>query len=408
MKHYKYLILGGGVAAGYAVKELVSHDRFNAEDLAVVSADDTLPYDRPPLSKDFLAEKSRVGDILINDENFYRTNDIDVYLKTPIERIYTTARTLRTTHGDGFSFDHLVIATGASPNQLDIPGAGLPQIHYLRTVEDSASIRQYLDSVEQVAIIGGGYIGLETAAICANEGKSVTMIFPEERLMGHRFFTPRLSAFFENALREKGVTFRTEEEVTSFEKEGEQARIKLESGNDVTADLVIVGIGVSPNVSIAKNSRIQVDDGVLTNEYLETNIPGIYALGDVANFYDVMFKKRRRTEHWQNAVDQGKYIARRLLGLEKEPFQKLRYFFSDVLDYSYEVWGEIADGESIIESGDYDSGEVGIWWMRDGRVVAALLMGRPDEEREMAQEWIREGKQVAVSDIPDVLEQQPA
>lgn len=407
MKHFKYLILGGGVAAGYAAKEFANYDRFRGEDLAIVSADDTLPYERPPLSKDFLADESSVGEILINDEDFYHTNGIQVFLKTPIDRIYTTAKTLRTAHGDSFSFDHLLIATGARANRLDIPGADLSRVHYLRTLGDSASIRQHLDAVEEVVVVGGGYIGLETAAVCASEGRSVTMVFPEERVMGHRFFTPRLSQFFEDALREKGVKFIHKDQPAAFEEADDQVNVKLESGQTLRAGLVIVGIGASPNLELMRNNQLQVDDGVLTNEYLETNIPGIFAAGDVANFYDVIFQKRRRTEHWQNAVDHGRYVARRMLRVESEPFQALRYFFSDVLDYSYEVWGEIAEGDTVVESGNYDSGSVGLWWLKDGRVVAALLMDRPDEEREWAQQWIRERKQVDVSELPHVIERQP-
>ncbi len=408
MKHFKHLILGGGVAAGYAAQAFTEHDSFNGEDLAIISADVALPYDRPPLSKSFLADEASLGDIRINDPNFYHEHKIQVFLKAPVDRIHTTAKTLRTIHGDAYGFDNLLIATGSRAKRLNIPGADLPQVHYLRKLEDSAQIRQQLEGVEEVVIVGGGYIGLETAAICTEADKHVTMVFPEGRVMEHRFFTPRLSRFFEDALKAEGVNFIHDDKPVRFEEHEGSLLVTLDSGKPLRAGLVIIGVGAIPNDELAQNSELQVDDGILTSEYLETNVPGIYAAGDVANFYDVHYQKRRRTEHWQNAVDQGQYAARRMLGNEQEPFQALPYFFSDVLAYSYEVWGEISEGDTVVEAGNYEAGSVGLWWLRDHHVVAALLMDRPDEEREQAQQWIRERKVVAPNEMPHVISQQPA
>ncbi|QPC84059.1 FAD-dependent oxidoreductase [Phototrophicus methaneseepsis] len=390
MKRFKYIILGGGIVAGYAVQEFAKVNGFNSDDIAIITADNTLPYERPSLSKDFLTGDEQSSDLHINKLDFYHKHGIKVYLYTTVEDIDPVNRILKTDHGDSFVFEKLLIATGSHPRRLDVPGHDLPNIYYLRTLSDAKEIRRQFHLVERITIIGGGYIGMEAAAAAATEGAQVTVVFPEERLMS-RFFTEDLSSFFEKYYEARGVTFIRHNKVVGFQTSKKGVRVQLEVGNDIEADAVIVGIGAEPNVDLARPIQLDVDDGIIVNEHLMTTIDGIYAAGDVANFFDRIFEKRRRVEHWQNAVDQARYVARHMLGQEKESFSTLRYFFSDIFDLSYEFWGETEDATQAVHIGSFtEDPSFGVWWLRDNRLIGSLLLNRPDDERQNAQKWIME------------------
>lgn len=401
MKKFKYVIVGGGIVAGYAAQEFINHPEYSDGDLAIITDDDAIPYERPPLSKDFLAGEENYEDIQINSPDFYHQNGIRLYLYTHVDDINTVEKTVKTDHGDIFSYEKLLLATGSRAIELDIPGGNNSLIKYLRTIDDARAIRDNLTTSNDVIVVGGGYIGMEVASSLAQDNHRVTMIFPEDRLM-ERLFTPELSAFFEELYTEHNVTFIKNAEVISFSDiPNKRIQATLSNGQTVSADLVVAGIGAKPNLQIMKNSRIHVDEGVVLNNRLESSIENVYAAGDIANYYDLIFEKRRRVEHWQNAVDTAEFVAREMLGIEQEDFKTLRYFFSDVFDLSYEFWGDNEDADQVIHTGDFDKGSVGVWWLKSNKIVAALLMGRSDTERQNAQRWIKEQRTIQ----PEILEQ---
>lgn len=391
MNSYKYVILGGGVAAGYAAREFVDNG-LRPFELCILSGDDLLPYERPPLSKGFLAgEKSR-EDLFINDPKFYSHHGIDVYLNTWVTRLDLKSRILHTSCGKKIGFEKLLIATGSRPRKLDIPNAQLKGIFYLRWYEDAMRILDAYETgaVKQVVVVGGGFIGMEASAVLASQGLDVTLVYPEERLM-ERLFTPAMSLFFEKYFRERGVSLLSNSKPVRFIGQEHLEGVMLNTGDVLPADAMVMGIGVEPATGMLQGTilNLQNDEGVVVNKYLETNLPGIYAAGDVANYFDTLNNKRQRIEHWQNAVEQGKHAARTMITGKREMFMHIPYFFSDVFDLSYEFWGDTEGYDQVVHRGDLANGSFSVWWLREEAVIAAFVMNQPREERELAPEWIR-------------------
>jgi NADPH-dependent 2,4-dienoyl-CoA reductase/sulfur reductase-like enzyme len=392
MQTYKYLILGGGMVAGHAAQELVQRGLRPGE-LAIVSADTVPPYERPPLSKGFLAGREAESSIFINDETFYREHGIDVRLRTIVERVEPAQGRLRTRDGEELGYEKLLIATGARVRTLDVPGGDLAGVLYLRSLDDAKRIRARMEGARRAVVIGSGFIGMETAAVLAQKGIATTMVFPEERVW-QRFFTPEMSAFFQRYYETRGVSLMSGTSATAFQGDGRLTGVVTNRDGILPADIAIAGVGVVPAAEALADAGLRLDNGVVVNEYLETGVPGVYAAGDAANYYDVLFAKQRRVEHWDNAVEQGKHAARVMMG-ERIPFVHVPYFFSDVFDLSYEYWGDTAGADAVTYRGDLDSSSFSVWWTKAGRLVAAFVLNRPGEERELALQWVREGRSVA-------------
>lgn len=365
------------MVAGYAAKQFVENG-IKPGELGIVSADNALPYERPPLSKGYLAGKEDEQSVLINPEGFYREHAIGIHLNTHIERMDISGKRLIGKGGEEFRFSKLVLATGARVRTLDVPGADRENVLYLRSLSDSARLRDRLKNAKKVAVIGGGFIGMEVASQSAQQGRDTTMIFPQDRVWKN-FFTPEMSRFFEKYYRDRAVHFVS---AASVEAIGVDS-VSLSTGARLEADLIVAGIGVTPITEIATAAGLKVENGIVVNEFLETGTADIYAAGDSANYYDVLFRKRRRVEHWDNAVKQGQYLARRLAG-EATPFENIPYFFSDIFDLSYEFWGDTEGADRTEYRGDVKSPSFSAWWLKGNKVVAAFAMNRPDAEREQA------------------------
>ncbi len=384
MARYKHLILGGGMVAGYCAKEYVGNSG-DAGDLAIISGDDALPYERPPLSKSFLAGTDSEETVLINESGFYPNNSIDVKLNTRISTIDPDGKRLRTDSGDEFSFEKLILATGAEVRRLEIPGASSENVFYLRSLGDSKRIRDRATSAKRAVVVGGGFIAMEVASVLAGRGIETTMIVRDNRIW-KAFFTPEMSAFFEKYYIDRDVRLIKENGIAAIEHD---STARLTNGQTVDYDLLVAGVGVRPVTALATQAKLKVENGIIVNEFLETGNPSIMAAGDVANYPDLLFgNKRRRVEHWDNAVSQGQYVARALAG-DREPFVHVPYFFSDVFDLSYEFWGDPSEADRIVHRGDLHTNSFSVWWLHDSRLVAAFAMNRPDEEREVAPELIR-------------------
>lgn len=383
---FRYVILGGGMVAGYAAKELAGQGLAPGE-LCILSTDNAAPCERPPLSKKFLAGAKDEESVYINKPSFYGEHGIDLRLNTTVSKVDLAGMRLLTEAGDEIGFEKLLIATGTRVRTLDLPGADLDNIFYLRWLQDSRNIRNAYPSARRAVIVGGGYIGMEVAAVLKQKGLDVTMVFPGDHLQP-RVFTPEMAEYFEDYYRRQGVRLLKGKKIIRFDGATLVSSAVLDSGEPLPADIVVAGVGVEPVTEIFENTGIQVDDGIVVNEYLETGVPNVYAAGDVARFKDVVTGKHRRLEHWDNAVNQGQYAAGALAG-EHKPYDHLSYFFSDEFDLSWELWGDPKEADQVVYRGDIAAGKFSAWWLAKGRVVCAFVMNRPDEERDIAAQWVR-------------------
>lgn len=398
MTSTKYLILGGGMVAGYAAKELADRG-LNSGELLIISADDALPYERPPLSKGFLSGKENEAGILINNPEWYRQQGVEVRLQTVIETVDLQKKRLHATSGETFEFETLLIATGARARKLDCPGNDLQNVFYLRSLDDSRKIRASAESCKQAVVLGGGFIGMEVAAVLAQKNIETTLILREDRVWS-RVFTVPMSEFFERYYIARGVQLLKRESVVRLEGKGRAKTAVLSSGRTIPCDLVVAGVGATPVSELFTNSGLAVENGIVVNEYLETNQRGIFAAGDVANYLDIIFHKRRRVEHWDNAVSQGQHWAALVRG-ERKPFSHVPYFFSDVFDLSYELWGDAEGATQTFARGDLNSSSFSVWWLNQGRLVSAFAMNRPDEERQAAADWVKARQLVSPEGLAD-------
>lgn len=387
------------MVAGYAAKQLVELGLPKGE-LAILSADNAVPYERPPLSKSFLAGKDSEDAIKINPEDFYKKQGIELRLQCEVAAVDVKRKRLILHDNDEFGFKKLMIATGARPRTLNIPGSRLQNLFYLRTLNDSKSIRNTADKAKHALVIGGGFIGMEVAAVLAEKGIEVAMVLNDDRVF-KRLFSPEMSRFFESYYAARGVRLIKSMSVIEFRGDGAVNSAVLRDGQNIQCDLVVAGIGVRPAIEVVTNSGLDLGDGILVNEYLQTSHPDVFAAGDAANYQDVLFGKRRRVEHWDNAVSQGQYCARSLMG-DRTPFRHVPYFFSDVFDLSYEYWGDSSGADQAIHRGDVSSNSFSVWWLHQQRVVAAFTMNRPDEERNVAPKWIESGQRVSHTKLTDV------
>jgi NADPH-dependent 2,4-dienoyl-CoA reductase/sulfur reductase-like enzyme len=367
-------------------------------ELRIVSADNSIPYERPPLSKGFLAGKDPEAGIFISADDFYRTHGIEVQLNCVADSVDPGRKTIHLRSGAEIGFEKLVVATGAQVRKLSIPGADLEGVYYLRTLGDSKLIREKAGSVKRAVVIGGGFIAMEVTSVLAQEGIETTMVFPEDRIW-KRFFSAKMSRFFETYYAKRGVRLANNANLVELKGAGAINSVLLQSGEILDCDMLVAGIGVTPVTEPLLKSGIELKDGVVVNEYLETSQPHILAAGDVANYYDVLFDKHRRAEHWDNAVSQGQHCARALLG-ERKPFIHVPYFFSDVFDLSYEFWGDPSGAEEIVERGDLSSSSFSVWWLRQGKLAAAFLMNRPEAEREAAPRLIQSKEPTSALTLP--------
>jgi NADPH-dependent 2,4-dienoyl-CoA reductase/sulfur reductase-like enzyme len=403
MTTYKCVILGGGVTAGYAAQKFADETDIQPGDLAIFSDEETLPYERPPLSKGLLLGETEADEILVNEPEFYRDHNIDVHLNTHVDAVDLRGKTLQA-GGDTISFDKLLIATGARLRtfaDLGAPGADLEGIHYLRHLPQAHRIRSAAKEADRAVVIGGSFIAMEVASGLQQMGVETTMIFPEERVW-QAFFTPQMSEFFSDYYREQGVEIMSGVQIERFVGDDGVTGVALESGETLDADMVVAGIGVEPNAALFADSGLKVDDGILVNRYLETNFRDIFAAGDVARYRDLLFDTSQRVEHWDNAQAQGQLAACVMLG-EYQPFVHVPYFFSDVFDLSYEFWGDAGDAAQAIHRGDVADGSFSTWWLKDGRLQAAFVMDRPEEEREKAPDWIEAHQKLDPEALADAV-----
>lgn len=387
MNKYEYIILGGGTTAGYAANEFVELG-FPKGELCIVSAESILPMNRPPLSKEYLKDEEKDDEILINQKDFYELNGIDVKLETCAREVDFGDKKVVLDNGEELQYGKLLIATGSSLKHMGAKNENLDNVFYLRNIKHSDKIREAAENSKKAVVVGGGYIGTETASILNQKGLEVTLVEPSDRLLP-KFATADISSFFQKKFRDKGIEIIFDDEVTGFLGNGKVSQVELKSGKKLDTDMVVVGVGVKPNVKIFEGSRLTIRDGIVVNEFCETNIPDVFAAGDVVEFPDMIFDKTRHVEHWEHAYEQGAHAAKVMTG-KREPYIFIPYFFSDVFDFSYEYFGDNETADTAINRGDLDNGDFSTWWFDGNRLVAAFIMSsRPEEEGESARRWIK-------------------
>lgn len=394
---FRYAIVGGGVTAGYAAQKFVEAGGA-AGDLCIVSADDRLPYDRPPLSKDILQGKMGLYDATINEQDFYGKNGIEVLLDCAVTSVDFENNSLRTSTGIEIAFEKLLIAAGTSPRRLDIQGSDNDGLLYLRSAKDAEAILTAARHGDRAIVLGGGFIGTEVCASLAERGVDVTLVSESAHLLERMPLTPRMAGYVERYYEERGVNLLLGQKIRSVLDDGLLLSVTLESEVTRSADFIVAGLGVVPATELFSASPLETSDGILVNEYLETGVEGVYAAGDIARYWDPLFERARRFEHWDNARRGGEHCALSMMG-ERRPYVYVPYFFSDVFDLSWEYWGDQATADRVVYRGDVEDGSFSAWWLEGSTVVAAFVINRPDDERVLAQELIRSGRTVSAKDL---------
>ena len=365
-----FLLLGGGLASATVAETLRAAGAEGS--IAILSAENTLPYHRPPLSKKFLLEGPNQTTILIHDESFYRERDIETHLGTRVRWVDVDGRAVETDDGELFRFAKLLIATGSSVHKLSIPGANLEGIHYLHTVDDAVSLYQAIAHAQRAIVIGASFLGMEIASSLATRRVATTLI-AKKHLVYEKLCSPEISDFFAKYFRARGVDFIFGEQVKEFWGTTKVEGIVTSGGKRMPCDIVAIGIGVRPEVGFLGGSGIDVDGGILVNQHLETSKPGIYAAGDVANFYNPISRTRYRAEHWDNALKQGRLAAWNMMG-ERQSWRTVSYFFSDVFDVTFNVVGSTEKADERVVRGSVKDESFSVLYLDNKKLRGAFLL----------------------------------
>jgi len=379
--HPESIVIIGGGAAGFAATEMLRRHNY-AGKLTVLSSDDDAPYDRPNLSKDFLAGEAPAEWIPLRSKRFYEKRDIDLRLGATVERIDPAARTVTLADGTSLPFERLLIAAGAEPVLLPIPGADGDNVFTLRSWADSRAIIDRAQASKVAVVIGASFIGLETAAALRTRGLEVHVVAPEalplEKVLG-----PELGKFIRALHEDKGVTFHLENTVESIGKDA----VRLKDGAELKADLIVTGVGVKPRISLARDAGLAIGSGIKVDAFLESSVQGIFAAGDVAEWQSSSSAEPRRVEHWVVAERQGQVAALNMLGA-RQPFTDTPFFWSAHYDTSIRYVGYAGGWDSVEVDGDIKAGDAALRYKVKGRTVAVATLGR-DQEALRAGEELR-------------------
>jgi 3-phenylpropionate/trans-cinnamate dioxygenase ferredoxin reductase subunit len=371
-----FLVVGGGMAGAYCASELRAKGADGS--ILLVGREPEPPYERPPLTKEYLRGEAQRADAYVNEPGWYEENGVELATKTNVMSLDTRERTAKLQGGEEVGFDKALIATGAVVNILRVEGAELEGIHYVRAFGNSDAIRDEAEAAERVVLVGGSYIGCEVAASLTALGKSCTIVMMESQPLS-RTFGEEVGRWARRVLESHGVEVLGGEEVEAFEGSGRIEAVVTKSGRAVEGDLVVVGAGVRPDVVLAERAGLEVSDGVLCDAKLETSAPGIFAAGDMCSYDSAIHGERIRVEHWDVALQQGRAAARGMLG-ETEPYRELPYFFSDLADWaSFEYVGPAYAWDEVVFRGDLADGEFSAWYLKDGAVKGTLAAGRSED-----------------------------
>jgi 3-phenylpropionate/trans-cinnamate dioxygenase ferredoxin reductase subunit len=382
-----FLLIGGGMASAHCATEL--RRRGADGSILLVGREPEPPYERPPISKDYLKGAAGREDAYVQTPSWYEENGIELLTGKNVLGLDAAARTAKIQGGDEVGFDKALFATGAMVNILRIEGAENEGIHYLRAFGNADAIRAEAEAAEHVVLIGGSYIGCEVAATLTAQGAKCTIVAMEDVALSNSFGTDA-GRWFQGQLESHGVTFHGGETLSAFEGDGRVGAVVTESGLRVECDMVVVGAGVRPDAMLAQRAGLAVDGGIACDAKLQTSVPGIYAAGDCCSYESVVHGRRVHVEHWDVAMQQGIHAAANMLGAGSD-YEVVPYFFADLADWaSLEYVGPAYEWDQEVWRGDPDGGEFSVWYLRGGRVAGCLSVGCSEELAE-ARQMIAEG-----------------
>jgi 3-phenylpropionate/trans-cinnamate dioxygenase ferredoxin reductase component len=383
-----FVIVGAGLAGAKAAETLRA-EGFDGR-LILIGDESERPYERPPLSKEYLRGETEEKPF-VHDEGFYDENDIELWTSTHVTEIDPGSRGLLLEDGRRQGFDSLLVATGAAPRRLDVPGADLDGVHDLRSVADSKWIGERIDSGGPLVVVGSGWIGAEVAASARQKGCEVTMLemssLPLERVLG-----PEVGTIYRDIHRDHGVEFIPETTVKRFEGGESVERVVTRDGAEIESSFVVIGIGVVPRTELLETAGLKPDNGILVDEALRTSLPGVHAAGDIANARHPFYNRHLRVEHWANALNQGPAAGKAMLGQEVS-YDEIPYFFSDQYETGMEYGGYATEWDEVVFRGDVDAREFIAFWIKDDRVLAGMNMNVWDVN-ESIRDLIRSGQRV--------------
>jgi 3-phenylpropionate/trans-cinnamate dioxygenase ferredoxin reductase subunit len=363
-----FVIVGASLAGAKTAEAL--REQGHDGPVVLIGAEDERPYERPPLSKDYLRGEAGREKIYVHDDGFYAQHDIELRLGRVAVGLDTATRELTLDDGDVVRYDQLLLATGAQARKLPIPGAELDGVLYLRTVQDSDALRERVDRGGSVVVIGAGWIGAEVAASARQRGLDVTVVDPMaaplERVLGKE-----VGSVYRDIHTDHGVQMLMGTGVEAFEGANSVECVRTSDGRVLDCDFVVVGVGAQPRTELAEQAGIAVDNGILVDEHLRTSVPGVFAAGDVANAHHPFYAGRIRVEHWAGALHQGPVAARNMLG-HGDTFDRLPFFFSDQYEIGMEFTGLAHAWDRIVFRGDPASREFVAFWIAEDRVVAGM------------------------------------
>ncbi|ABP94664.1 MULTISPECIES: NAD(P)/FAD-dependent oxidoreductase [Metallosphaera] len=379
----RYLIIGSGVSGYHALDELINADP--KVDMIMVTNDSSLPYDRPPLSKEYMRGEVDRESIFFKLPETHRDR---IRTGITVERI--KANVAQLSNGDEIEFEKVLIATGGRPRKLNVPGGD--RVKYLRTLDDADRIREKAKTSRSALIVGAGFIGMEVGASLTKLGIQVQMVEVKPYIWS-TFVDERVSRFFQEYFEKRGVKFLLNESVNAFEERG-RVKATLSSGGEIEADLVLVATGIQPNVELAERSGISVNNGILVDKHLRASLDNVYASGDVANIEDPVSGKRRRIEHWNNAEYTGRLAARNMMGKEEE-YDFLSTVWSDIFDLHIESAGETTGYDEYVVRGKMEDLSFNVIYIKEGLVNGYVAVNRPGEELEALNSIIKERREVS-------------
>jgi 3-phenylpropionate/trans-cinnamate dioxygenase ferredoxin reductase component len=394
-----YVIAGAGLAGAKAAETLRS-EGFDGP-VVLIGDEEERPYERPPLSKDYLAGKAERETIFVHPENWYADNKVELRLGSPVTAIDRAARQVALADGSSVGYAKLLLATGSSPRLLAVPGADADGVLYLRRAADSDQIKAVLATASRIAVIGAGWIGLEATAAARTAGVEVTICetagLPLLRVLG-----PEVAQVFADLHREHGVDLRFGVQVAEITTAGGRASgVRLADGSHIEADAVIVGVGIVPNAQLAEAAGLEVSNGIVVDAALRSSDPDIFAAGDVASAYHPLLGRHIRVEHWANALNQPQTAARAMLGQDVS-YDRVPYFYTDQYDLGMEYSGYVEPGgyDQVVFRGDKDGREFVAFWLSGGRVLAGMNVNVWDVN-DAIQDLVRGGQAVEEAKLAD-------
>ncbi|MFZ0974518.1 MAG: FAD-dependent oxidoreductase [Solirubrobacteraceae bacterium] len=396
MSKQTFVIVGASLAGAKAAQELREHG-FDGR-IVLIGAESERPYERPPLTKDYLRGESEREKAYVHRAEFYGEQDIELITGATVTAIDPDGSRVTLDAGRNVGYDKLLLTTGAQPRRIEVPGADLEGIYYLRTLDDCDALRARIEDSGRVAVVGAGWIGSEFAASARQLGLDVSVIDPLA-VPNEQIFGAEIGTFYRDVHVQHGVEMLLGQGLEAFEGDGAVARVRTTAGKVVECDFAVVGIGITPRTNLAADAGIAVENGIGANEHLETSAPGIFVAGDAANAWHPFYERHIRVEHWANALNQGPAAARAMLGGDVS-YDRIPYFFSDQYDVGMEYSGYATSWDEVVFRGDREGGEFIAFWLADGRVVGGMNVNVWDVN-EHVQALIRSRRSVDVGALTD-------